>query len=117
MTADMIRSLFAYQMQEDRCLWDAIMTLPEPAFKVDTGYSLGSLQAECAHVVDAMHRSLKRVHCAESTSPVVTIGRTYARANQGEYGTWSKQNGSLTFSRLMKTLSGARSNSFIAKRR
>ena len=42
MIADMVRSLFAFQIREDRRLWDeAIMTLPEPAFKVDTGYSWG----------------------------------------------------------------------------
>lgn len=75
MTADMIRSLFAYQIREDRRLWDeAIMTLPEAAFKVDTGYSWGTLQAECAHVVDVMHRSLERVHGIKSTSAAATIG-------------------------------------------
>lgn len=73
MTADMIRSLFAYQMREDRRLWDeAIMALPEQAFKVDTGYSWRTLQAECAHVVDVMHRSLQRVHGIKSTTAVFT---------------------------------------------
>lgn len=74
MNAEMVRSLFAYQTREDRRLWDeAIMTLPEPAFKVDTFYSWGSLQAECVHVVDVMHRSLQRVHGIKSTTAVVTI--------------------------------------------
>ncbi len=74
MNATMVRSLFAYQMQEDRRLWDeAIMALPEPAFKVDTGYSWRTLQAECVHVVDVMHRSLQRVHGIKSTTAVVTI--------------------------------------------
>ncbi len=76
MTADMLRSLFAFQIREDRRLWDeAIMTLPESAFYVDTGYSWGALQAECVHVVDVMHRSLQRVHGIKSTSAVVTIDK------------------------------------------
>ena len=75
MIADMVRSLFAFQIREDRRLWDeSIMTLPETAFKVDTGYSWGSLQAECVHVVDVMHLSLQRVHSIKSTSAAVTIG-------------------------------------------
>lgn len=74
MTADTIRSLFAYQMREDRRLWDeAIMALPQYSFKVDTGYSWRTLQAECVHVVDVMHRSLERVHGIKSTTAVVTI--------------------------------------------
>ena len=74
MTADMIRSLFAYQMREDRRLWDeAIMALPERAFKIDTGYSWGTLQAECVHVVDVMLHSLQRVHGIKSTTAAVTI--------------------------------------------
>ena len=74
MTADMIRMLSAYQMQEDRRLWDeAIMALSEPAFKVDTGYSWLTLQAECAHVVDVMHHSLERLHGIQRISAAVTI--------------------------------------------
>ena len=58
MTAEIVRAIFEYQISEDRRLWDgAIMALPESAFKVDTGYSWGSLQRECVHVVDVMHHS------------------------------------------------------------
>ena len=74
MNAEMVRSLFAYQMQEDGRLWnEAIMTLPAPAFKIDTGYSWGTLQAECVHVVDVMHHSLQRVHGIKSTTAAVTF--------------------------------------------
>lgn len=75
MTAAIARSLFAYQIQEDRRLWDeAIMPLPASAFKIDSGYSWGTLQAECAHVVDVMQHSLERVHGIKSTTAAVTIG-------------------------------------------
>jgi uncharacterized damage-inducible protein DinB len=74
MIADTIRTLFAYQIQEDRRLWDeAITALPESAFKVDTGYSWGSLQRECVHVVDVMHHSFERVYGIKATSVAVTI--------------------------------------------
>lgn len=74
MTADMIRSLFAYQMQEDRRLWEEEITaLAEPAFTVDTGYSWGSLQAECVHVVDVMHHSLERVQGIKRVTTAVKI--------------------------------------------
>ena len=74
MTADIARGIFDYQIREDRRLWDeAIMTLPEPAFKVDTGYSWGSLQRECAHVVDVMQASLERLHGIKATTVAVTI--------------------------------------------
>ena len=74
MIADAIRSLFEYQIQEDRRLWDeAIMALPEPAFKIDTGYSWGSLQRECAHVVDVMHASLERLHGIKAATVAVTM--------------------------------------------
>ena len=73
MIADAIRTLFEYQIQEDRRLWDvAIMALPESAFKIDTGYSWGSLQRECAHVVDVMHASLERLHGIKAASVAVT---------------------------------------------
>jgi uncharacterized damage-inducible protein DinB len=70
----MVRSLFAYQTQEDRRLWnEAIMTLPASAFTIDTGYSWGSLQAECVHVIDVMQHSLQRVQSLKSISAAVTI--------------------------------------------
>ena len=74
MIAAAIRTLFNYQMQEDHRLWDgAIMALPESAFKTDTGYSWGSLQRECAHVVDVMHASLERLHGIKATTVAVTM--------------------------------------------
>ncbi len=75
MIADAIRMLVDYQMREDRRLWrEAIMTLPESAFTVDTGYSWGTLQRECAHVVDVMHASLERLHGIKETTVAITIG-------------------------------------------
>lgn len=72
MIAAAIRSLFAYQIQEDRRLWDeAIMPLPEPAFKIDSGYSWGTLQRECVHVVDVMHHSFQRVHGIKAMTAAV----------------------------------------------
>lgn len=74
MIADTIRALFAWGIQEDRRLWhEVIMALPESAFTVDTGYSWGSLQAECVHVVDVMHASLQRLHGIKATTVAVTI--------------------------------------------
>ena len=74
MIADAIRMLFDYQMREDRRLWhEAIMPLPEAAFTIDTGYSWGTLQRECAHVVDVMHASLQRLHGIKDTTVAVTI--------------------------------------------
>ena len=73
MTADVIRAIFEYQIEEDRRLWhEAIMPLPEAAFKVDTGYSWGTLQRECAHVVDVMHRSWERVHGIKDTTALLS---------------------------------------------
>lgn len=74
MIAAAIRTLFDYQLREDRRLWhEAIMPLPEAAFTMDTGYSWGTLQRECAHVVDVMHASLQRLHGIKDTTVAVTI--------------------------------------------
>lgn len=74
MIADAISMLFDYQMQEDRRLWhEAIIPLPEAAFTIDTGYSWGTLQGECAHVVDVMHASLERLHGIKDTTVAITI--------------------------------------------
>lgn len=74
MIADTIRNLFDYQTQEDRRLWDeAIVSLPAPAFKIDTGYSWGTLQRECVHVVDVMHHSFERVQGVKVVSAAITI--------------------------------------------
>lgn len=62
MKSDIVKTIFAYQMSEDRRLWDeVIMPLEDSLFYVDTGYSWGSLQRECAHVVDAMHGYMQRL--------------------------------------------------------
>ena len=61
MKTDFVRTLFDYQVFEDRRVWDeAIMPLSEAQFTVDTGYSWGTLQRECVHVIDVMHDSLRR---------------------------------------------------------
>ena len=74
MIAAAIRLLFDYQMREDRRLWhEAILPLPEAAFRLDTGYSWGSLQRECAHVVDVMHASLQRLHGIKAPTIAVTV--------------------------------------------
>ena len=74
MIADAIRMLFDYQMREDRRLWnEAIMPLPEAAFTIDTGYSWGAIQCECAHVVNVMHASLERLHGIKQTTAAITI--------------------------------------------
>ena len=72
MTAAVIRAIFEYQISEDRRLWnEAIMPLPEGAFTLDTGYSWGTLQRECAHVVDVMHQSWQRVHGIKDTTVAI----------------------------------------------
>jgi len=74
MTADIVKAIFEYQTGEDRRLWDeAIMPLPEAAFTVDTGYSWGTLQRECVHVVDVMHASLERLNGVKVTTVAVTM--------------------------------------------
>ena len=74
MIANAVRSLFDYQIREDRRLWhEAIMTLPESAFKIDTGYSWGTLQRETVHVVDVMQASLERLYGIKNTTVAVTI--------------------------------------------
>ncbi|MCY4061405.1 MAG: DinB family protein [Chloroflexi bacterium] len=74
MMADAIRTLFEYQIMEDRRLWDgAIMALPETAFKIDTAYSWGTMQRECTHVVDEMHASLERLHGIKTATVAVTM--------------------------------------------
>ena len=63
MKSDLVNTIFAYQMREDRRLWDEVIRpLDETLFYADTGYSWGSLQRECAHVIDAMHGYMQRLH-------------------------------------------------------
>ena len=63
MNTDFVRTLFEYQIGEDRRLWDAVISpLDNSLFAIDTGYSWGSLQRECVHVVDTMHAYLERIN-------------------------------------------------------
>ena len=49
---EMIHTLYNYNFWEHRRLWEeCIMALDEAQFFVDTGYSWGSLQRECVHVM------------------------------------------------------------------
>jgi len=74
MSAEIVRAIFEYQMAEDRRLWDeTIEPLSEAAFRFDTGYSWGSLQRECVHVVDVMQHSFDRVHGAKVTTAAITV--------------------------------------------
>ena len=101
MIADAVRSLFDYQMQEDRRLWDeAIMPLPAPAFTLDTGYSWGTLQRECVHVVDVMQASLQRLHGIKAAEPAAIShdpSRLQVRAAWGQVEAgWARTLASLT---------------------
>ncbi|MCY3796278.1 MAG: DinB family protein [Chloroflexi bacterium] len=74
MTADIVRAIFEYQIAEDRRLWaEAIMPLSEESFRHDTGYSWGSLQRECVHVVNVMQHSLDRVRGIKVMTAALTI--------------------------------------------
>lgn len=74
MTAEIVRAIFEYQIAEDRRLWDeAIMPLSEESFRRDTGYSWGSLQRECVHVVNVMQHSCDRVRGVKVVSAAVTV--------------------------------------------
>ena len=76
MKSDLAKTVCAYQFREDRRLWhEVIMPLDEPLFYVDTGYSWGSLQRECAHVIDAMHGYMQRLHGSKQ------IAKAFAHAN------------------------------------
>ncbi|MCY4070470.1 MAG: DinB family protein [Chloroflexi bacterium] len=76
MKSDLVKTIFAYQISADRRLWDeVIMPLEESLFYVDTGYSWGSLQRECAHVIDAMHGYMQRLHSSKQ------IGKAFAVDN------------------------------------
>ena len=44
------------------CGTKSVRPLDENLFYADTGYSWGSLQRECAHVIDAMHGYMQRLH-------------------------------------------------------
>ncbi len=72
MKTDFVRTLFDYQQFEDRRVWDeAIVPLGEAQFTQDTGYSWGTLERECTHVISVMHDSLHRAQGhAEFTSLV-----------------------------------------------
>jgi len=74
MKSDLVKMIYAYQMREDRRLWDeVIMQLDESLFDVDTGYSWGSLQRECAHVVDAMHGYMQRLRGSRQITKAFAI--------------------------------------------
>lgn len=76
MKSDVVRTVFAYQMRADRRLWDeVIMPLDETMFKVDTGYSWGSLQRESVHVIDAMHGYMQRLRGGKQ------VGKAFAEDN------------------------------------
>ncbi len=76
MKSHVVRTVFDYQMYEDRRLWDeVIMSLDESLFNVDSGYSWGSLQRECAHVIDAMYGYMQRLHGSKE------IGKAFAIDN------------------------------------
>ncbi len=62
-----IKTLFEFNFWENRRVWDlAIMPLTEAQFTQDTGYSWGTLQRECVHVMDGECNWLKR---AQSQQP------------------------------------------------
>ena len=73
MNSDFVKTIFEFQIAEDQRLWhEVILPLDENLFKVDTGYSWGSLQRECVHVVDVMHTSLERIHGILNVSQAFT---------------------------------------------
>ena len=70
MSVDFMRQLFDWLCHEDRWLWDeGIAPLDERLFRLDTGYSLGSLRATTTHVVDVMAQNLRRLQSDEPTPP------------------------------------------------
>lgn len=74
MNLGFVRTIFDFQVHEDRRLWDdAILPLEDRLFTVDTGYSWGSLQRETVHVVDAMHRYLQRIHGVKHVTEAISI--------------------------------------------
>lgn len=74
MKSDLVKTIFAYQLQADRRMWDeVIMPLDESLFYVDTGYSWGSLQRESAHVIDAMHGYMRRLHGSKQIAKAFAV--------------------------------------------
>ena len=70
MSVEFMRQLFDWTRHADRRLWDeAIAPLDDALFQHDTGYSLGSLQCETAHVVDVMDTSLQRIQGIKHPRP------------------------------------------------
>ena len=76
MKSDLAKTVFAYQMRADRRLWhDVIMPLDEALFYVDGGYSWGSLQRECAHVIDAMHGYMQRLGGSKQIAKAFSLAK------------------------------------------
>ena len=75
-----IKTLFEFNFWENRRVWDlAIMPLTEAQFTQDTGYSWGTLQRECVHVMDGEQGWLRR---AQSQPPQALDFDTYVTRDQ-----------------------------------
>ena len=92
MSVDFMRELFDWVCREDRRLWDeGIAPLDDNLFCYDSGYSLGSLRATTAHVVDSMCQNLQRLEAGEPATPIFDsdspsrdeIRRAWDRAEAG----------------------------------
>ena len=112
MKSDLVKTIFAYQMLEDRRLWDeVIMPLDESLFYADTGYSWGSLQRECAHVIDAMHSYRQRLRGSKQVSKAFAVDnpdRAQVRerwdAVEAEWKTYIARFDDREFDRMVETV-------------
>ena len=112
MNSSIVRTVFAYQLYEDRRLWDeVIMPLDESLFYVDTGYSWGSLQRESAHVIDAMHGYMQRLHGSKQIAKAFAVdnpNRALVRerwdAVEAEWGSYIARFDDREFDRLVDTV-------------
>ena len=52
MNADAFRHFFGYHFNENRNLWDAIMTLTDEQFGQEAGYSRGSVRNQVVHLMN-----------------------------------------------------------------
>ncbi len=93
MNVDFARKLIEHFCWEDERVWTlAIVPLSDEQFAREVGFGLGSIQRECAHIVDIERISLARLR-GESLSParMSQLNRGAIRAQWPEiHAAWSE---------------------------
>ncbi len=62
-SADFAKQIIEFNFWENRRVWDeAILPLTDAQFTTDTGYSWGTIQRECVHIMNGEWGWLQRIH-------------------------------------------------------